>query len=111
MSGPRPVILSGPSGAGKMFGFSISHESYHSMENMRQCINNAEFLKHAEFSGKAVQLWNLICILDVDIQAVKSIKQIDLNPIYISIQPLSMDILGKHRLYESGVFDMVIINH
>ncbi len=40
-----------------------------------------------------VQAQNLICILDVDIQGVKNIKKTDLNPIYISIQPPSMEIL------------------
>lgn len=40
-----------------------------------------------------VQAQNLICILDVDIQGVRRIKETDLNPIYISIQPPSMDIL------------------
>lgn len=42
-----------------------------------------------------VQAKNLICILDVDIQGVKRIKETDLNPIYISIQPPSMEILVK----------------
>lgn len=40
-----------------------------------------------------VQAQNLICILDVDIQGVQNIKKTDLNPIYISIQPPSMEIL------------------
>lgn len=40
-----------------------------------------------------VQAQNLICILDVDIQGVRRIKETDLNPIYISIQPPSMEIL------------------
>lgn len=40
-----------------------------------------------------MQARNLICILDVDIQGVRRIKETDLNPIYISIQPPSMDIL------------------
>lgn len=54
------------------------------------------------FSSKAaiedVQAKNLICILDVDIQGVKRIKETDLNPIYISIQPPSMEILVKIQL-------------
>lgn len=45
-----------------------------------------------------VQAKNLICILDVDIQGVKRIKETDLNPIYISIQPPSMEILVKIQL-------------
>ncbi|KAK1797387.1 hypothetical protein P4O66_008753 [Electrophorus voltai] len=90
------------------------------------------------FASKAavqeVQGQNLICILDVDMQGVKSIKRTGLNPIYISIQPPSMDVLEKRlrerkteseeslqkRLQaarvdmeisrEPGLFDVVIIN-
>lgn len=70
---------------------------------MQSGINNGEFIEHAEFSGnlygtskaavQAVQAKNLICILDIDMQGVKSIKNTDLNPIYISIQPPSVEIL------------------
>lgn len=45
-----------------------------------------------------VQNQNLICILDVDIQGVRRIKETDLNPIYISIQPPSMDILVLKKI-------------
>ncbi|CAL8393817.1 unnamed protein product [Boreogadus saida] len=81
-----------------------------------------------------VRAQNLICILDVDIQGVRNIKKTDLDPIYISIQPPSMEILEtrlrdrqteteeslQKRLEaarqdmelskEPGVFDVVIIN-
>uniref|UniRef100_A0A671R087 Guanylate kinase n=1 Tax=Sinocyclocheilus anshuiensis TaxID=1608454 RepID=A0A671R087_9TELE len=162
MSGPRPVVLSGPSGAGKstllkrlmkeyegVFGFSVSHttrnprpgeengKDYHfvTREKMQEGIDKGEFIENADKSSiEDVQAQNLICILDVDIQGVKNIKKTDLNPIYISIQPPSMEILEKHlrgrqtetedslqkRLEaaridmelskEPGVFDMVIIN-
>lgn len=70
---------------------------------MQTGINNGEFIEHAEFSGnmygtskaavQAVQAKNLICILDIDMQGVKSIKKTDLNPLYISIQPPSVEIL------------------
>lgn len=54
------------------------------------------------FSSKAaiedVQAQNLICILDVDIQGVRKIKETDLNPIYISIQAPSMEILVNVKL-------------
>uniref|UniRef100_A0A3Q3FSA4 Guanylate kinase 1a n=1 Tax=Labrus bergylta TaxID=56723 RepID=A0A3Q3FSA4_9LABR len=81
-----------------------------------------------------VQAKNLICILDIDMQGVRSIKRTDLNPIYISIQPPSMEVL-EHRLIdrkteseeslqkrlraarvdmeiskEQGLFDTVIVN-
>ncbi|XP_077572650.1 guanylate kinase 1b isoform X1 [Stigmatopora nigra] len=122
------------------------HEDYHftTREAMQEGIQRGDFIENAEFSGNLygtskaaiedVQAKNLICILDVDIQGVKRIKETDLNPIYISIQAPSMDILEKRlrdrqteseeslqkRLEaaridmelskEPGVFDMVIIN-
>ncbi|TNM88047.1 guanylate kinase 1b isoform X1 [Takifugu rubripes] len=121
-------------------------EDYHftTREAMQEGIDNGDFIENAEFSGNMygtskaaiedVQAQNLICILDVDIQGVRRIKETDLNPIYISIQPPSMDILEKRlrdrqtetedslqkRLeaaridmelsQEPGMFDMVIIN-
>ncbi|KAM9385622.1 guanylate kinase 1b [Pholidichthys leucotaenia] len=141
-----------------VFGFSVSHttrnprpgeedgKDYHftTKEVMQEAIDNGEFIENAEFSGNMygtskaaiedVQAKNLICILDVDIQGVKRIKETDLNPIYISIQPPSMEILEKRlrdrqteteeslqkRMEaarvdmelskEPGVFDIVIIN-
>lgn len=70
---------------------------------MQSGIDGGEFIEHAEFSGnmygtskaavQAVQARNLICILDIDMQGVRSIKKTDLNPIYISIQPPSMEVL------------------
>ncbi|XP_019936397.1 guanylate kinase 1b isoform X2 [Paralichthys olivaceus] len=141
-----------------VFGFSVSHttrnprpgeedgKDYHftTREAMEEGITNGDFIENAEFSGNMygtstaavedVLARNLICILDVDIQGVKRIKQTDLNPIYISIQPPSMEILEERlrdrqteteeslqkRLEaaridmelskEPGVFDVVIIN-
>ncbi|XP_035769033.1 guanylate kinase 1b [Neolamprologus brichardi] len=141
-----------------VFGFSVSHttrnprpgeedgKDYHftTREAMQEGIDKGEFIEHAEFSGNMylfskasvedVRAKNLICILDVDIQGVRRIKETDLNPIYISIQPPSMDVLEKRlrdrqteteeslqkRLEaarvdmelskEPGVFDAVIIN-
>ncbi|XP_013855939.1 guanylate kinase 1b isoform X2 [Austrofundulus limnaeus] len=141
-----------------VFGFSVSHttrnprpgeqdgKDYHftTREVMQESIDEGEFIENAEFSGNLygtskaavedVRAKNLICILDVDIQGVRRIKKTDLNPIYISIQPPSMEILEKRlrdrqteteeslqkRLEaaridmelskEPGVFDIVIIN-
>ncbi|XP_057696699.1 guanylate kinase 1b isoform X2 [Corythoichthys intestinalis] len=141
-----------------VFGFSVSHttrnprpgeengKDYHftTRESMQEGIQRGDFIENAEFSGNLygtskaaiedVQAKNLICILDVDIQGVRRIKETDLNPIYISIQPPSMEILEKRlrdrqteseeslqkRLEaaridmelskEPGVFDVVIIN-
>ncbi|XP_014458226.2 guanylate kinase isoform X1 [Alligator mississippiensis] len=106
-----------------IFGFSVSHttrqprpgevngKDYHfvTREDMLKDVNAGEFIEHAEFSGnmygtskaavQAVQAQNQICVLDVDMQGVKNIKKTDLNPIYISIQPPSLDVLEK-RLRE-----------
>ncbi|KAJ3599335.1 hypothetical protein NHX12_033298 [Muraenolepis orangiensis] len=117
---------------------------YTTREAMQKGIDNGEFIENAEFSGNMygtsksaiedVRAKNLICILDVDIQGVRNIKKTDLDPIYITIQPPSMEILEKRlrdrqteseeslqkRLEaarqdmelskEPGVFDVVIIN-
>nr|XP_009929714.1 PREDICTED: guanylate kinase [Opisthocomus hoazin] len=140
MQGPRPVVLSGPSGAGKstllkklfkdyenIFGFSVSHTT-------RQPRPGEVNGKGDKAAVQAVQAQNQICVLDIDIQGVKNIKRTDLNPIYISVQPPSIDILEKRlrdrkteteeslrkRLTaarvdlelskEPGLFDLVIIN-
>ncbi|XP_073532986.1 guanylate kinase [Phyllobates terribilis] len=102
-----------------VFGFSVSHttrgprpgeangKDYHfvTREEMQRGIDNGDFIEHAVFSGnmygtskvavQAVQAQNQICILDIDMQGVKNIKKTDLNPIYISIQPPSVQILEK----------------
>ncbi|XP_022068866.2 guanylate kinase [Acanthochromis polyacanthus] len=141
-----------------VFGFSVSHTTrnprpgeengrdYHyvTREVMQAGIDNGDFIENAEFSGNMygtskaavqdVQAKNLICILDIDMQGVRNIKRTDLNPIYISIQPPSMEILEKRlrdrkteseeslqrRLCaarvdmefskEPGVFDVIIVN-
>uniref|UniRef100_A0A672ZI26 Guanylate kinase n=1 Tax=Sphaeramia orbicularis TaxID=375764 RepID=A0A672ZI26_9TELE len=141
-----------------VFGFSVSHttrsprpgeengKDYHfvTREVMQAGIDKGDFIENAEFSGNMygtskaavhdVQAKNLICILDIDMQGVRNIKQTDLNAIYISIQPPSTEILEKRlrdrktesedslqrRLRaakvdmefskEAGVFDVVIVN-
>ncbi|XP_026576082.1 guanylate kinase isoform X2 [Pseudonaja textilis] len=142
----------------KVFGFSVSHttrqprpgevngKDYHfvTREEMQKEIDMGEFVEHAEFSGniygtskaaiQAVQAQNQICILDIDLQGVRNIKKTDLNPIYISVQVPSIEILEQRlrerqteteeslqkRLQaaatdmelskEAGLFDMIIIN-
>ncbi|XP_031419170.1 guanylate kinase isoform X1 [Clupea harengus] len=142
-----------------VFGFSVSHTTrnprpgeengrdYHyvTREVMQTSIDNGEFIENAVFSGNMygtskaavqhVQAKNLICVLDIDMQGVKNIKRTDLNPIYISIQPPSMQELEKRlkdrktesdeslkkRLQaasvdmelskEPGLFDVVILNN
>lgn len=36
---------------------------------------------------------NRICLLDVDLQGVRNIKMTDLRPIFIFVQPPSLDVL------------------
>uniref|UniRef100_A0A673WSL1 guanylate kinase n=1 Tax=Salmo trutta TaxID=8032 RepID=A0A673WSL1_SALTR len=139
-----------------VFGFSVSHttrsprpgevdgKDYHfsNREAMQEDIDDGTYIENAEFSGNLygtskssvdeVRANGLICILDVDIQGVRNIKQTDLDPIYVSIQPPSMEILRLRdrnteteesllkRLEaarvdmelsnEPGVFDMLIVN-
>ncbi|OCT73804.1 hypothetical protein XELAEV_18032768mg [Xenopus laevis] len=141
-----------------LFGFSVSHttrkprpgevhgKDYHfvTLEDMKKGVERGDFIEHAVFSGnmygtstaavQAVQANNQICILDIDMQGVKSIKKTRLNPIYISIHPPSVQILEKRlrdrnteseeslqkRLNaaiedleiskEPGLFDAIIVN-
>lgn len=141
-----------------VFGFSVSHttrkprpgevngKDYHyvTREAMQAGIDRGEFIESAVFSGNMygtskaavqdVQAKNLICILDIDMQGVRNIKRTDLNPIYISIQPPSLEVLEKRlrdrkteseeslqrRLHiakvdmksseDPGMFDLIIIN-
>ncbi|XP_049930996.1 guanylate kinase-like isoform X1 [Epinephelus moara] len=94
--------------------FGVSDYHFVTREAMQAGIDNGEFIESAEFSGnmygtskaavQAVQAKNLICILDIDMQGVKNIKRTDLNPLYISIQPPSIDVLEnrlRHRKTES----------
>lgn len=140
------------------FGFSVSHTTrvprvgeengrhYHfvTKDDITVQIANGEFIESAEFSGniygtskKAVQDvldQNRVCILDVDEQGVRSMKKVDLDPVYIFIKPPSMDELRKRLLgrgtetessaekrmqtatsaieysEETGVYDFVLVN-
>ncbi|XP_004420551.1 PREDICTED: guanylate kinase isoform X2 [Ceratotherium simum simum] len=144
---------------GSIFGFSVSHttrdprpgeengKDYHfvTREVMQRDIAAGDFIEHAEFSGnlygtskaavRAVQATNRICVLDVDLQGVRNIKKTDLWPIYISVQPPSLEVLEQRlrqrdteteeslakRLAaaradmesskEPGLFDLVIVNN
>ncbi|XP_041698303.1 guanylate kinase isoform X3 [Coregonus clupeaformis] len=143
MAGPRPVVLSGPSGAGKstllkkllkeyegIFGFSVSHTT----RSPRPGEENGNMYGTSKASVQAVKDKNLICVLDIDMQGVRAVKTTDLNPIYVFIQPPSMNILEKRlrdrkteseeslqkRLHaaqvdmviskDPGIFDVVIVN-
>ena len=43
-----------------------------------------------------VQLQGKVCILDIDMQGVRSIKQTELSSVYIFIKPPSIDVLVCH---------------
>lgn len=100
-------------------GFSISHTTrkprpgevdgvhYHftNKEDMSEAINGGKFIESATFSGnmygtsktavdKVLQAQK-VCILDIDTQGVKQIKQSELEPWYIFIEPPSMEELEK----------------
>ena len=109
------------------FAFSVSHTTrsprpgevngkdynFVTREEMQAAINEDQFIEHAEFSGnmygtskKAVEdvaKQRLICILDIDVQGVKSIKKSTLSPTprYIFVQPPNMEIL-RQRLIDRG---------
>lgn len=107
------------------FGFSISHTTraprpgetdgveYHftTVDNFKQLIDANEFIEWAQFSGnyygtskKAVRDVadnGKICLLDIDMQGVKAVKNSDLNAKYLFIAPPSVEEL-KNRLVGRG---------
>ncbi|KAL7506260.1 hypothetical protein ACHAXN_003526 [Cyclotella atomus] len=118
------------------FGFSVSHTTrkpregevngvhYHfrEKEEVKRGIEDGEFVEWAEVHGnyygtsiklvQTVQNDNKICILDIDVQGVRSIKSgtssTSLNPIYVFIAPPSMEALearlrGRGTEEESSV--------
>lgn len=102
-----------------IFGFSVSlttrtprpgeenGKDYYfvTREMVPRDIAAGDFIEHSEFSGnlygtskaavRAVHAMNRICVLDVALQGVRSIKKTDLHPIYISVQPCSLDVLEQ----------------
>ncbi|OQR78093.1 guanylate kinase-like [Tropilaelaps mercedesae] len=143
---------------GKWFSLSVSHttrkprpgevddKDYHfvSREEMEKAISEGEFIEYTQFSGnmygtskRAVQdviNQGRICILDIEIEGVKSIKKTDLNPRYVFIKPPSIQVLEERLRYrgteseealnkrlnraveelkygeQEGNFDVVIVN-
>jgi guanylate kinase len=107
------------------FAFSVSHTTrkprngeingrdYHFVErdDMLKSISMNDFIENAEFSGnlygtskKAVEdviSSGRICVLDIDVQGVKSLKKTNFNPIYIFIKPPGIEELEK-RLRDRG---------
>lgn len=108
------------------FGYSVSHTTrsprpgeengkhYHfvSVDDFKGMIDNEEFIEWAQFSGnyygtsiKAVKDVsagnNKTCIIDVELQGVKSVKKTDLNARFLFIAPPSFESL-RERLVGRG---------
>ncbi|KAG0225627.1 guanylate kinase [Actinomortierella wolfii] len=107
------------------FGFSVSHTTrkpragevngreynFVTREEFLAGVDRKEFIEHAEFSGnlygtsvaavRTVGEQGKICILDIDMQGVKLVKETDLNPWYLSLQPPSIEVL-EQRLRSRG---------
>ncbi|KXN71577.1 guanylate kinase, partial [Conidiobolus coronatus NRRL 28638] len=101
------------------FGFSVSHTtrqprageedgiSYNfvSREKMIKEVEEGKFIESAEFSGnmygtsieavRKVRDAGKICILDIDMQGVISVKKTDLNAKFVFIAPPSVEELEK----------------
>lgn len=114
------------------FGFSISHTTrssrqgeingvnYHFIEKavFERMVKEKKFIEHANVSNNwygtsvssigAVRSANKICLLDIDINACKKVKDTEVAPRYIFIKPPSLDVLEarlRQRNGESGGSD------
>jgi len=108
------------------FGFTVSHttrnprpgecngKDYHftDLETMKAEVEAGKFIESATFSGNMygtskaavndVLCDNRVCLLDIDEQGVKSIKdQGDLDPLYVFVSPPSLEAL-RERLKKRG---------
>ena len=101
------------------FGFSVSHTSrgprpgevdgvhYHFSERaaMQKMIDAGEFLEHADVHGNLygttfkavthVSDQGRVCVLDIDIQGVRSVKRSSLQPHYLFVNAPSFEQLEK----------------
>ncbi|KAF9457512.1 guanylate kinase/L-type calcium channel beta subunit [Collybia nuda] len=107
------------------FGFSVSHTTrmprpgemhgkqyyFVTPQKFKDLIQENAFIEHAEFSGhfygtsfqtvRQVQEMGRRCILDIEAQGVRQIKNTNLNPVYLFISPPSMRTLTA-RLQQRG---------
>ncbi|KAF5336186.1 hypothetical protein D9611_006264 [Ephemerocybe angulata] len=107
------------------FGFSVSHTTraprpgethgqhyfFVSQDKFKDLLAQNAFIEHAEFSGnfygtsfetvRNVQDQGRRCILDIEAQGVRQIKNTDLNPVYCFISPPSLSSL-RTRLQGRG---------
>lgn len=101
------------------FGFSVSHTTrkprpgeehgvhyfYVSREELERRVLANEFLETAEFSGnmygtsiaavEQVQAHGKVCVLDIEMEGVKQIKNSHLNGLYVFIEPPSIEELER----------------
>lgn len=101
------------------FGFSVSHTTrkprpgeehgihyfYVSRDELEKRVADGEFLETAEFSGnmygtslaavEQVQAAGKVCVLDIEIEGVKQIRNSHLNGLYVFIEPPSIDELER----------------
>ncbi|CAL9730996.1 guanylate kinase [Monosporozyma unispora] len=139
------------------FGFSVSSTTrqpragevngkdynFSTVDDFKSMIDDAKFIEWAQFSGnyygttidsvKDVINSGKTCILDIDMQGVKSVKKTDLNARFLFIAPPSVDDLRKRlegrgtetteslekrlgaayaemEYADSGAHDLVIVN-
>jgi len=114
------------------FGFSVSHttrnprpgevngKQYHfvTSQKFKDLIHDGAFIEHAEFSGnfygtsfdavRQVEQQGRRCILDIEAQGIRQIKQTNLNPVYLFISPPSMVVL-RTRLQQRGTDSNVAV--
>ncbi|RIB12507.1 putative guanylate kinase [Gigaspora rosea] len=107
------------------FGFSVSHTTrsprpnekdgvhYHfvSREQFEELIKQNKFIEYTEFSNnlygtsigavRAVADEGKCCILDIELQGVKSVKKTDLNARFLFVAPPSLQVL-EERLRNRG---------
>lgn len=104
---------------GDQFGFSVSHTTrppregekdgvhynFTTVDDIKKDIDAGKFIEYAEVHGKyygtsvaaveTVKSSGKICVLDIDVQGVQSVKKSSLDPIYVFIAPPSMEELEK----------------
>ncbi|KAG6908426.1 hypothetical protein DXG01_004651 [Tephrocybe rancida] len=91
----------------------VDGKQYHfvTTQRFRELLQEGAFIEHAEFSGnfygtsfetvRAVQQLGRRCILDIEAQGVRQIKNTNLDPVYLFISPPSLAIL-RSRLQQRG---------
>ncbi|KAF1770335.1 hypothetical protein GCK72_002153 [Caenorhabditis remanei] len=109
----------------KSFAFSVSHTTrqprageehgkhyfFTEREKMQEMVKNGEFLEHATFSGNLygtskrtvleIENSGKICVLDIELQGVRNIKNSHLDARYILIRAPSIKLL-EERLRARG---------